>query len=57
LPPSITRSPGLSASASCRTVCLVGSPEGTITHTVRGGVSAAARWASDFVSVTSGRGS
>jgi hypothetical protein len=41
LPPSIRTSPGASAAASDPTACSVGSPAGTITHTVRGGVSAA----------------
>ena len=40
LPPSTTTSPGLSSSPSSLTVALVGSPEGTITQTTRGAVSA-----------------
>ena len=40
LPPSTTTSPGLSSSASSLTVACVGSPEGTITQTTRGAVSA-----------------
>jgi hypothetical protein len=36
LPPSMTTSPASSSSPSFMTVCSVGSPAGTITHTARG---------------------
>ena len=39
LPPSITMSPCSSSSPSFITVCSVGSPAGTITHTARGASS------------------
>jgi hypothetical protein len=53
----MTRSPGSSTSPSSRTVFRVISPEGTITQTTRGAVSAWASAANDSTSVTSGRGS
>jgi hypothetical protein len=53
----MTRSPGSSTSASARTVDRVASPEGTITQTTRGAVSAPASAVSDSTSLTSGRGS
>ena len=47
LPPSMIVSPDCSCSASAVTVCSVGSPAGTMSHTARGGARRAARSASD----------
>ena len=57
LPPSITKSPSPSSSASDTMVSLVTGPDGTITQTTRGAGSASASAAKLGTSVTSGRGS
>src|SRR6478672_13754230 len=54
LPPSMTRSPGSSRSASLATVSRVGSPAGTMTHTTRGAARALTRAGRVRTSATSG---